>query len=69
MNLDRIFSIKEKRRVQGDNTMNYKVRRYQIFPTKRKFGFAKAKLEVQKHLDGIIHIKLFISSTREKSFH
>ena len=56
MDLDRIFSIKEKRRVQGDNTINYKARKYQILPTETRFGFAKAKLEVQKHLDGTIHI-------------
>jgi len=56
MDLDRIFSIKEERRVQGDNTINYKARKYQILPTETRFGFAKAKVEVQKHLDGTIHI-------------
>ena len=56
MDLDRIFSIKEERRVQGDNTINYKARRYQILPTETRFGFVKAKVEVQKHLDGTIHI-------------
>ena len=56
MDLDRIFSIKEKRRVQGDNTIGYDTRRYQILPTKTRFGFAKAKVEVQKHLDESIHI-------------
>jgi len=56
MDLDRIFSIKEKRRVQGDNTIGYDTRRYQILPTKTRFGFAKARVEVQKHLDGSIHI-------------
>jgi len=56
MDLDRIFSIKEERRVQGDNTISYKGRLYQILPTKTRFGFAKAKVEVQKHLDGTIHI-------------
>jgi len=56
MDLDRILSIKEERRVQGDNTINYKARRYQILPTETRFGFAKAKVEVQKHLDGTIYI-------------
>jgi len=56
MDLDRIFSIKEERRVQGDNTISYKGRRYQILPTETRFGFAKAKVEVQKRLDGTIHI-------------
>jgi len=56
MDLDQIFSMKEERRVQGDNTINYKAKLYQILPTKTRFGFAKAKVEVQKHLDGTIHI-------------
>jgi len=56
MDIDCIFSIKEKRRVQGDNTISYKGKLYQILPTKTRFGFAKAKVEVQKHLDGTIHI-------------
>lgn len=56
MELDQIFSIKEKRHVQGDNTISYKGRLYQILPTETRFGFAKAKVEIQKHLDGTIHI-------------
>jgi transposase len=56
MDLDRVFSIKEERRVQGDNTISYEGRRYQILPTETRFGFAKARVEVQKHLDGTIHI-------------
>ena len=56
MDLDRILCIKEERRVQGDHTISYKRRRYQILPTETRFGFAKAKVEVQKHLDGTIHI-------------
>jgi len=56
MDLDRIFCIKQERRVQGDNTISYQGRRYQILPTKTRFGFAKARVEVQRHLDGTIHI-------------
>ena len=56
MDLDRIFCIKEERHVQGDNTISYQGRRYQILPTKTRFGFAKARVEVQRHLDGTIHI-------------
>jgi len=48
--------VKEERRVQGSNTISYKGGRYQILPTKTRFGFAKAKVEIQKHLDGTIHI-------------
>ena len=56
MDLNQILCIKEKRQVQGDNTISYERRRYQILPTQTRFGFAKAKVEVQKHLDGTIHI-------------
>ncbi|GAI03819.1 unnamed protein product [marine sediment metagenome] len=56
MELDRIFCIKEERRVQGDNTISYKGRKCQILPTETRFGFAKAKVEVHKRLDGTIHI-------------
>ena len=30
--------------------------RQSILPTETRFGFAKARVEVQKHLDGTIHI-------------
>ncbi len=54
--LDQILYIKDRRQVQGDNTIGYNTRRYQILPTKTRLGFAKAKVEVQKHLDECIHI-------------
>jgi len=56
MDLDHIFSIKEERRVQGDNTISYKGKLRQILPTETRFGFAKAKV-----------MELFISFTRGKS--
>ena len=56
IDLDRIFSIKEERCVQWDNTISYETRRYQILPTETRLGFAKAKVEVQRHLNGTIHI-------------
>ena len=56
MDLSQILCIKDKRQVQGDNTIGYDTRRYQILPTETRFGFAKAKVEVQRHLDGTIHI-------------
>ena len=56
VDLDQIFCIKEERRVQRDNTISYKRKLYQILPTKTRFSFTKAKVEVQKRLDGSIHI-------------
>jgi len=56
MDLDRIFCLKEKRQVQGDHTISYKGKKYQILPTEKRFGFAKAKVEVHRRLDGSIHI-------------
>jgi len=58
MDLDLIFCRKEKRQVQGDNTISYQGRRYQILPTETRFGFAKARVEVHRCLDGSIHIFL-----------
>ncbi len=56
MDLDRILCLKEKRQVHGDHTISYKGSKYLILPTETRFGFAKAKVEVQKRLDGSIHI-------------
>ncbi len=56
MDLNRIFCLKERRQVHGDHTISYKGRKYEILPTKTRFSFAKAKVEVQKHSDGTIHI-------------
>ncbi len=56
IDLDQILCIKDKRQVQGDNTISYEARRYQILPTETRLGFAKAKVEVQRHLNGTIHI-------------
>jgi len=56
VDLDQIFCLKEERPVQRDNTISYKGKLYQILPTKTRFSFTKAKVEVQKRLDGSIHI-------------
>ena len=57
INLDSVFSIKEQRTVMADNTISYKNRIFQILPDKYRISFAKAKVEVEKRLDGSIHIK------------
>lgn len=56
MDLNRIFCLKEKRQVHGDHTISYKGKKYEILPTKTRFSFAKAQVEVHKCLDGSIHI-------------
>ncbi len=56
INLDSVFSIKEQRTVMTDNTISYKNRIFQILPDKDRISFAKAKVEVEKRLDGSIHI-------------
>jgi len=56
MDLDRIFCLKKMRQVHGDHTVSYKGRKYLILPTKTRFSFAKAQVEVHKRLDGSIHI-------------
>ena len=56
MSLDRIFSINKRKRVKGDDTINYKARYCQILPTETRFGFAITWVEMQKHLDRTIHV-------------
>jgi len=57
INLDSVFSIKKQRTVMADNTISYKNRIFQILPDKYRISFAKAKVEVEKRLDGSIHIR------------
>jgi len=57
INLDSVFSIKEQRTVMADNTISYRNRIFQILADKHRISFAKVKVEVEKRLDGSIHIK------------
>jgi len=75
MDLDRILCLKEKRQVHGDHTISYKGGKYLILPAETRFSFAKAKVEVQKRLDGSIHIfyqgeelNYELIPTRERSY-
>ena len=56
VNLDSIFCIKEERTVQGDNTVTYRGRIFQIIPQNVRVGYTKAKVEVQEWTDGSIHV-------------
>ena len=57
INLDSVFSIKEQRTVMADNTISFRNRIFQILPDKYRISFAKAKVVVEKRLDGSIKIK------------
>src|SRR4030067_433723 len=57
VNLDSVVSIKEQRTVMADNTISYKNRVFQILTDKYIISFAKAKVVVEKRLDGSIHIR------------
>ena len=57
INLDSVFSIKEQRTVMADNTISWRSRIFQILPDKHRISFAKTKVEVEKRLDGSIHIR------------
>jgi hypothetical protein len=57
IDLNRIFCIKEKRTVQGDNTISYKGRIFQIVSQNGRMGYTRAKVEVQEWTDGSIHIE------------
>ena len=49
--------IKEQRTVMADNTISLRNRIFQILPDKYRISFAKAKVVVEKRLDGSIHIR------------
>ena len=55
-NLDSIFCIKEERTVQGDNTISYRGRIFQIIPQNGRMSYTRAKVEVQEWTDRTIHI-------------
>src|SRR3972149_3836323 len=57
LNLESVFSIKEQRTVMADNTISFRNRIFQIRPDKYRISFAKAKVVVEKRLDGSIKIK------------
>ncbi len=57
INPDSVFSIKEQRTVMADNTISWRSRVFQILPNKHRISFAKAKVIVEKRLDGSINIK------------
>ena len=57
LNLESVFSIKEQRTVMADNTISFRNRIFQILPDKYRISFAKAKVVVEKRLDGSIHIR------------
>jgi transposase len=55
-NLDLIFSIKEQRTVNCDNTVQWNNRFLQIQPSNFRISFAKCKVLVHEHLDGNISV-------------
>ena len=54
--LENVLCLKETRKVKGDSTISYKGKWYKILPTKTRYGFIKAEVEVQEHLDNSLHI-------------
>lgn len=56
INLDSIFCIKQERTVQGDNTISYRGRVFQIIPQNGRISYTRAKVEVQECTDRTIHV-------------
>lgn len=56
INLDLIFSIKEKRMVNPDNTVRFKNLILQIHPSELRISFSKCEVMVHEHIDQIISI-------------
>lgn len=56
INLDSIFCIKEERTVQGDNTISYRGRIFQIISQNGRISYTRARVEVQEWTDRTIHV-------------
>lgn len=56
LDLDNVFCLKEERIVAADNTISYNSKTYQILPNDYRISFVKAKVMVNEHLNGSIHI-------------
>ena len=54
--LDLIFSIKEQRTVQTDNTLRWNNKILQLEPSKMRISFAKCKVTVHEHLDQTLSV-------------
>lgn len=52
-----ILCLKEQRRVARDNTVQYKNKTLQLFPTSVRTSYAGSRVEVQERLDGRILVK------------
>lgn len=56
LDLNRIFSFKQERTVNNDNTVHFNRRVFQISPSQLRVSFAKCKVDVYEHLDGSVSI-------------
>ncbi len=56
INIDRIFCLKENRKVKNDNTISYNGRVFQIYPDEYRISYTRAVVEVQEWIDGTAHI-------------
>jgi len=59
LDVDGILCFKERRRVSRDNTVQYHGQTLQLFPGLERTSYARARVEVQKRLDGrlLVHYK------------
>jgi len=56
IDLNKIFSFKHERTVNNDNTISFKNRKLQIYPSDLRVSFAKCKVTVYEHLDASLSI-------------
>jgi hypothetical protein len=54
--LDGVFCFKYRRVVGLDNVVRFYGQRLELLPTRERMSYAKAKVEVQEHLDGSLAI-------------
>jgi transposase len=54
--LNLVFSIKEQRTVNGDNTVQWQTKTLQLEPSCIRISFAKCRVSVCEHLDGALSV-------------
>jgi transposase len=57
LDIEGVLCIKERRRVARDNTVQYYGRTLQLFPDAERTSYARARVEVQKRLDGRLMVQ------------
>ena len=56
ININRIFCLKENRKVMNDNTISYNGRLFQIYPDEYRISYTRGVVEIQEWIYGTVHM-------------